>query len=70
MDDILKERPPLGVTNYNIVAGDRISKLAEAIIRHASFPDQYSRQITLWAKEIVYQCGLVDYLSNEEKVTR
>ena len=53
---------------YYSKSGDRIIDLAGAILRHADKPKDYSDIIVLWAKEIIYQCGLINYLANEEKL--
>lgn len=64
VDHKVYPKPPLGVAPYQIVAQGRICDLAEAIARYAS--EGSYKPIEKWAREIIEQCSLVEYLKNLE----
>jgi hypothetical protein len=57
MNDYTK--PPLGASPAYISAENRIKELAEAISRASVEGRNYIGHITLWAKEIIWQCEIM-----------
>ena len=53
-------KPPLGAPPTYVHAEVRIRELAEAIARTAIEGCSYTGTITMWAKEIIDQCALMD----------
>lgn len=60
-------KPPLGVKPFNIVAGERIKELAEAIARYTDnmLQDKYISSIKKWTEEIQELCNMVEYLKDD-----
>lgn len=61
------KKPPLGAKPYYILVEDRIFDLATAI-RKNSNEMQNTRLIKTWAREIVAQCELYEYIKMYEEV--
>ena len=67
--DTNPKKPPLGVCPARVATGKRIDDLAQAISRYAAEADIHTNQISLWAKEIVLQCTLIDQMKETEADT-
>ena len=63
MNDYTK--PPLGASPAYISAENRIKELAEAISRASVEGRYYTGHITLWAKEIIWQCDIMQKSDKE-----
>ena len=66
MNDYTK--PPLGASPAYITAENRIKELAEAISRASVEGRNYTGHITLWAKEIIWQCEIIQKSDNHRTV--
>lgn len=55
------KKPPIGVIPAFICAEERIRDLAGAISRASKSAD-YTSEITMWAREIIMQCNIIDSL--------
>lgn len=53
-------KPPLGAIPAYIPAENRIKELAEAIARTSAEGRVYTGHITMWAREIILQCELME----------
>lgn len=67
-NEIFKDytKPPLGASPAYITAEKRIKELADAISRTSEHGRSYPGHITLWAKEIIWQCALMIKVETEE----
>ena len=63
MEDYTK--PPLGAPPAFISAESRIKELAEAISRASCAGRNYTGHITLWAKEIIWQCEIMQKVDKD-----
>ena len=64
IEDMMMEKPPIGVTPADIVALNRINELAKAISRYAEAGYDVP-SIEMWANEIVIQCGIIKANDNK-----
>ena len=66
-----RKKPPVGTAPYYIIAGGRITELAEAIERYAgSGCEKEIECIEQWAAEIVEQCRVIRTMRNRENRER
>lgn len=74
-DDLLKlakgqqepQKPALGVAPYYVSAWRRIGELAEAIQRQYEQADGDPKLVDQWAKEIGWQCALIESMREDEE---
>ena len=62
----LYDKPLLGCAPSYIPASERIQNLAEAIYRFGSMAEQYPGHIKKWAKEIIFQCDIIEEFYSQE----
>lgn len=60
-------KPPLGAAPAFIPAERRIKELADAISRAAEEGRNYPGHISLWAREILAQCAIINSAKDWEK---
>jgi ribulose 1,5-bisphosphate carboxylase large subunit-like protein len=53
-------KPPLGASPAYIPAENRIKELAEAITRTSIEGRNYTGHISMWAREIIMQCEIME----------
>lgn len=58
-------KPPLGAAPAYISAENRIKELADAISRTSEQGRFYTGHITLWAREIILLCELMEKIKEE-----
>ena len=74
-DDLLKlakgqqepQKPALGVAPYYVSAWQRIGELTEAIQRQYEQADGDPKLVDQWAKEIGWQCALIENMREDEE---
>ena len=63
--DTMADKIPIGTKPYYIAASDRIEELSQAINRYVYLPHS-TECIKKWAKEIIYQCELIEKLDADK----
>ena len=59
-------KPPLGVRPAWMAAWDRVGELIDGIKRHYTAPNGDAAQCEKWAKEIVFQCQIIQRSQKDE----
>lgn len=62
----LYDKPLLGCAPSYIPACERIQNLAEAIYRFGATAEHYPGRIKKWAREIIFQCDIIEEFYSEE----
>lgn len=61
-----ENKPPLGVKPAWMVAWERVGELVDGIRRHYTEPNGDAAQCEKWAKEIAFQCQLIQRSQKNE----